>query len=342
MPVSLVTHPDYASHLTGPGHPERPARLAAVLDGLAGDEWDAHLRRVEPEPIESHLLGAVHAGRYIEQVRALAGGGGGHLDPDTVVSPASYDVALRAAGGAVAALHEAAATQGRPPAPVRPPGPHARPSHGMGFCLFNNVACAAEAAANIGRQRVFILDWDVHHGNGTQEIFYRRSDVLFCSLHQEHWYPGTGAIEETGEGEGAGFTVNLPLPAGTGDEGYRHAFEEVVLPLLQAYAPDVLLISAGYDAHHADPLGGMLLSAPGFATLTRLVLAHHAGPVAAVLEGGDDLVALSRSVAGTPAVLARREVPAMDDTPPEAEAGYATLRSRVRDIRRVVRGFWPI
>lgn len=342
MPVAFVTHPDYASHLTGPGHPERPARLAAVLDTLAGAEWDVLLRRVEAEPIASDLLGAVHSGWYIERVRALAGDGGGDLDPDTIVSPASYDVALRAAGGAVTAVHEALAAQGRAFALVRPPGHHARSAHGMGFCLFNNVACAAEAAANVGRQRVFILDWDVHHGNGTQEIFYRRSDVLFCSLHQEHWYPGTGAIEETGEGEGAGFTVNLPLPAGTGDEGYRHAFEEVVLPLLQAFGPDLLLISAGYDAHHADPLGGMLLSAPGFATLTRLVLAHHEGPVAAVLEGGYDLAALSRSVAATLGVLAGMQTPTMDDAPPEAEAGYATLRSRVRDIRRVVRNVWPI
>ena len=342
MPVSLVTHPDYTRHLTGPGHPERPARLAAVLGALRTDEWDAQLRRIEPEPVEPQLLSAVHGGQYIEQVRALAAAGGGHLDPDTVVSPASYDVALRAAGGSVAAVQEAVAAQGRAFALVRPPGHHARHTHGMGFCLFNNVACAAEAARALGMARVFILDWDVHHGNGTQEIFYQRSDVLFCSLHQEYWYPGTGAIEETGAGEGAGFTVNLPLPAGTGDEGYRHAFEEVVLPLLHAFAPDVLLISAGYDAHHADPLGGMLLSAPGFAALTRLVLAHHARPVAAVLEGGYDLAALARCVAATLAVLAGTQMAAADDGAPEAETAYATVRSRVREVRRVVRDFWPI
>lgn len=342
VPVSLVTHPDYARHLTGPGHPERPERLAAVLGMLAGDEWDAHLLRIEPEPVEPHLLNAVHGGRYIEHVRALAASGGGHLDPDTVVSPASYDVALRAAGGAVAAVQQAAATKGHAFALVRPPGHHARPTHGMGFCLFNNVACAAEAARGLGMARVFILDWDVHHGNGTQEIFYRQSGVLYCSLHQEYWYPGTGAIEETGEGDGAGFTVNLPLPAGTGDEGYRHAFEEVILPLIQSFAPDLLLVSAGYDAHHADPLGGMLLTASGFAALTRLVLACYGGPVAAILEGGYDLAALSRSVAATLGVLAGRQVPARDDVPPEPEAGYATVRSRVREIRRVVRDSWTI
>ena len=342
MPVSLVTHPDYARHLTGPGHPERPERLAAVLAALRGEEWEAQLRRLEPDLIEPQLLGAVHGARYIEQVRALAGGGGGRLDPDTVVSPASYDVARRAAGGAVAALREAIATRGPAFALVRPPGHHARPAHGMGFCLFNNVACAAEAARDLGMRRVFILDWDVHHGNGTQEIFYRRSDVLFCSLHQEDWYPGTGAVEETGDGDGAGFTVNLPLPAGTGDEGYRHVFEEVVVPLQRAFAPEVLIISAGYDAHHADPLGGMRLTAPGFAALTRLALAGSAGPVAAVLEGGYDLAALARSVAATLAVLAGMPPGAIDEPPPGAETGYATLRSRVREVRRVLRDFWPI
>ncbi len=342
MLVSLITHPDYARHLTGAGHPERPERLAAIHGALNAAEMEPHLRRVEPEPIDLHLLTAVHSGGYIEEVRAIAAGGGGALDADTPVSSASYQVALRAAGGAVAAASEAVATQGRAFALVRPPGHHARSTRGMGFCLFNNVACAALAGRALGRARVFILDWDVHHGNGTQEIFYRRNDVLFCSLHQEHWYPGTGAVEETGAGEGAGFTVNLPLPAGTGDDGYRYAFEEVVLPLLGAFAPDLLLISAGYDAHHADPLGEMLLSASGFAALTRLVLDQHTGPMAAVLEGGYDLEALGRSVAATLAVLAGTERLLADDTARAPETAYATLRTRVRDVRRVVRDFWTI
>jgi acetoin utilization deacetylase AcuC-like enzyme len=342
VPVTLVTHPEYAGHLTGAGHPEQPARLRAILDALSDDVWKPHLRRREPEPVESQLLGTVHAARYVEQVRGLARSGGGRLDPDTVVSPASYDVAMLAAGGGVAAVSAALADAGHAFAVVRPPGHHAGPAHGMGFCLFNNVACAAEAAKARGRQRIFILDWDVHHGNGTQEIFYRRDDVLVCSLHQEYWYPGTGLIGETGAGAGAGFTVNLPLPAGTGDEGYRHAFEEVVLPLLRAAAPDAVLISAGYDAHHADPLGGMLLTSSGFASLTGLVIAEYAGPIAAVLEGGYNLTALGRCVAATVAVLAGVTPPAAEDTPPGAEAGYATLRSRIREIRRVVRDFWPI
>lgn len=342
MPVAFVTHADYARHVTGPGHPERPARLRAIREALAGEAWEAHLNPVDPEPVDPHLLTTVHTARYVEQVRVLAASGGGRLDADTVVSPASSDVARLAAGGAVAAVRDALRSGGRAFAAVRPPGHHAGPAYGMGFCLFNNAACAAEAALGLGARRVCILDWDVHHGNGTQEIFYRRADALVCSLHQEHWYPGTGALEETGAGEGAGFTVNIPLPAGTGDGGYTHVFEEVVLPLLDAAAPDLLILSAGYDAHHADPLGGMRLTAAGFAALTRLILAHHGGPLVAVLEGGYDLAALGSSVAATLSVLAGPGAPAVPETAPEPELGYAVLRTRIREIRRTVRDAWAI
>jgi acetoin utilization deacetylase AcuC-like enzyme len=342
VPVALVTHADYARHLTGPGHPERPARLRAIREALPAEAWEAHLRYVDPDPVDPHLLTTVHADRYVEQIRVLATGGGGRLDVDTVVSPASFDVAQLAAGAAVAAVRDAMPSRGRAFALIRPPGHHAGPAYGMGFCLFNNAACAAEAALALGARRVCIVDWDVHHGNGTQDLFYRRADVLVCSLHQEDWYPGTGALEETGVGEGAGFTVNVPLPAGTGDQGYTHAFEEVVLPLLDASRPDLLLLSAGYDAHHADPLGGMRLTEAGYAALTRMLLAHHSGPLVAVLEGGYDLTALGRSVAATLSVLAGPGAPAVPETAPEAEVGYAVLRSRIRDIRSVIRDAWPI
>jgi acetoin utilization deacetylase AcuC-like enzyme len=340
--VALVTHADYARHLTGPGHPERPARLAAIREALAGEAWEEHLRPVEPEPVDPHLLTTVHQARYVEAIKVLATSGGGRLDADTVVSPASSAVAHLAAGGAVVAVRDALSSRGRAFAVLRPPGHHAGPAYGMGFCLFNNAACAAEAALALGVRRVCILDWDVHHGNGTQDIFYRRADVLVCSLHQEHWYPGTGALEETGAGEGAGFTVNIPLPAGTGDSGYTQVFEEVVLPLLDAAAPDLLVLSAGYDAHHADPLGGMRLTEAGFAGLTRLILAHHAGPLVAVLEGGYDLAALGRSVAATLSVLAGPGAPPVPESAPESEVGYAALRPRIHEIRRVVRDAWSI
>lgn len=269
------------------------------------------------------------------------------LDPDTVVSAASYDIALLSAGGAVRAVR--AVLEGKPGGPtaafaaVRPPGHHALPERGMGFCLFNNVACAAMSAhLDWGRSRVLILDWDVHHGNGTQAVFYGSRTVLYISLHQEHWYPGTGALEETGEGDGVGFTVNIPLPAGTGNQGYRHVFEEVVLPVTEAFAPELLLISAGYDAHDGDPLGGMALTSAGFRNLTELVMATQSKPVVAVLEGGYDLHHLTASVVATLGALAGVSAPAAMTAEAAEEAPYAGIRARVRAVRSVVRNYWNI
>jgi len=258
-----------------------------------------------------------------------------------VVSPASFEAARLAAGAAAEAVHAAPGADRRAAfAAVRPPGHHALPAQGMGFCLFNNVACAAAAAQHRdGRKRVLILDWDVHHGNGTQEIFYRSPAVLFISLHQEHWYPGTGAMEETGAGEGVGFTINIPLPAGTGDMGYRHAFEEIVLPVVTVFGPELVLISAGYDAHAGDPLGQMALTARGFYDLTTLVRQVYSGPLAAVLEGGYALPQLGRSVVATLGALAGRPAP---ESEPAAEIPYPTVSARVRAVRRIVRNYWNI
>jgi acetoin utilization deacetylase AcuC-like enzyme len=255
-------------------------------------------------------------------------------------------------------------------AAVRPPGHHAGPATGLGFCLFNNAAIAAVAAQHAGRERVLILDWDVHHGNGTQEIFWQSGQVLFISLHQEFWYPGTGAMEELGEGPGEGFTVNLPLPAGTGDGGYTEAFEEVVLPLTAAFRPDFVVISAGYDAHHADPLGGMVVTAAGFGRLAQCVneaAAALGAPVMAVLEGGYDLDALGASVVATLQALTgqpasqrptepaatRAVAPSRASGPtaawqvpaavaPPIEAPRAAVRARLKAARRLLLTHWRI
>lgn len=350
MRVAYVTHPDYAKHLTPPGHPERPERIRAVQDAVDRADLDDHLLRIQPEPISLDLLTAVHSPRYVDHFREVSRSGGGALDPDTVFSGGSFEIALLSAGGAVGAVR--AVLEGKPGKPdspsrafaaVRPPGHHALPARGMGFCLFNNVACAATAALeDWGRSRVLILDWDVHHGNGTQEIFYGSNAVLFVSLHQEYWYPGTGGIEETGTGDGEGFTVNIPLPAGTGNEGYRHVFEEVVLPLAQAFSPELLLISAGYDAHADDPLGGMELTASGFYTLTDLALKGHANPAVAVLEGGYDLKSLSSSVLTTLSAMAGVRRPSPQPEPAPKEISYSVIRERVRAVRGVVRNYWNI
>jgi acetoin utilization deacetylase AcuC-like enzyme len=345
VPGVLISHPDYRRHLTGPDHPERPQRLEAIESLLKRTAlWDALPQRT-PEPVDEDLLARVHTRAYIAQVRELAAQGGGYLDADTPVSRVSYEVARLAAGGALLAVDTAIA--GEAPvamALVRPPGHHAGPQRGMGFCLFNNAALAARHAVEAhGRSRVMILDWDVHHGNGTQDVFYRDPRVVFCSLHQEHWYPGTGALDEVGEGPGEGTTINIPLPAGVGDGGYGYLWEEIVLPLIRAVAPGLLVISAGFDGHHRDPLGGMMLTARGFERLARQVRAAAGRtPVVALLEGGYDLDALSHSVAlalegltGITAGLAIEEDAVR-------EAPFTVARSRAREVRHVLREYWEV
>ncbi|HLY23890.1 MAG TPA: histone deacetylase [bacterium] len=344
-PGILLVHPDYHRHVTPAGHPERPARIEAIEARLARTPlWETLTHRT-PEPATDEVLTSVHTRAYVERVRDLAASGGGMLDPDTAVGPASDGIARLAAGGALGAVD--AVLAGDAPiamALVRPPGHHARPGGGMGFCLFNNVALAARhALERRGMERVFILDWDVHHGNGTQEAFYHDPRVVFCSLHQENWYPGTGALTETGEGPGEGACVNIPLPAGIGDGGYEYLWEEVVLPLMRAVAPGLVLISAGFDAHHADPLGAMLLTAAGFGRLAAMVR-EAAGdvPIAAVLEGGYDLDGLSFSVATT---LAGLTGVASGLREPEAvlrEAPFSVARERAREVRRVAGMYWPL
>jgi acetoin utilization deacetylase AcuC-like enzyme len=314
-----------------------------VLDAVEGSELD--LIKVTADPVPDDVLFAVHEEPYVEMVRSHARSGGGILDPDTVVSASSYDAAVLAAGAAVAAvaqvLHAGVGTAAF--AAVRPPGHHALPARGMGFCLFNNAACAALAARRHGCERVMILDWDVHHGNGTQEIFYRDGSVLYVSLHQENWYPGTGPWSDFGGGAGEGFTVNVPLPAQTGDEGYRLVFEEVVVPLGAAFRPDLLVISAGYDAQRGDPLGGMLVSTGGFAMMTELArqAAGSSRRITAVLEGGYHLQPLAQSVLATLDVLSGNPAPAA--TPSAAdEIPYRVIAERVKRTRSALRNYWNI
>jgi len=344
-PGILITHPGYRRHLTAPGHPERPERLAAIESLLRRTPlWEALTHR-DPEPAGNDILTGVHPRTYIDRVRDMAASGGGFLDQDTPVSPASFETARLAAGGAVLAV-DAVLSRAAPMsmALVRPPGHHAGPAAGRGFCLFNNVAVAARYAIDAhGARRVLIVDWDVHHGNGTQEIFYRNDRVLMCSLHQEHWYPGTGAVEEIGEGPGEGMTVNIPLPAGIGVEGYTYVWEEVVVPLAAAARPDLVMISAGYDAHHADPLGGMLMTARGFGRLAGL-LRYAAGdtPIAAILEGGYDLDALSYSVAATLESLTGISSETAEPDAVLREAPYAMVRTRVREVRHILSPYWSL
>jgi acetoin utilization deacetylase AcuC-like enzyme len=290
-----------------PGHPEQPERLRAIEAALSERDWLGWERREAPRAGEEELT-LVHPREHIEAIRELCRSGGGAIDIDTFAGEDSWEAALRAAGGAcemVRALVRDDAGLGF--CAVRPPGHHAEPERAMGFCLFDNVAVAAATAiAELGLERVFILDWDVHHGNGTAEIFRHRDDVLFASIHQGGIFPGTGASGDVGSGPGEGFTINLPVLAGSEEDVWVSLLEDEVLPAAAAFEPQLVLISAGFDAHRDDPLAECRLEASSFArmaSLARNAAADWKAPVGAVLEGGYNLSALAESVVATMAAL---------------------------------------
>jgi acetoin utilization deacetylase AcuC-like enzyme len=296
-PVGLCYDDRILNHRTPPGHPERPDRLRRLLEHLAGAGILGMLHRIPARAAQMEDLEAVHSRDHIDRVRRSCETGGGMLDGgDTYASPASYDVASLAAGSVTGAIDAVLGGEVRAAfCAIRPPGHHAERDQAMGFCLFNNAAVGARyAQRRRGVGRVAILDWDVHHGNGTQHLFEDDPSVLYISLHQYPFYPGTGAAAERGRGEGEGLTVNIPLPAGTGEDEYRSAFVERVVPALREYAPGLLIISAGFDAHRDDPLADMRLTDTSYRELTLLVAGI--APLVSVLEGGYNLAALSVSV----------------------------------------------
>jgi acetoin utilization deacetylase AcuC-like enzyme len=298
----FLEHPSSLAHDTGT-HPEQPARITAIERELADRGWLGY-ERVRSKPVDRGVLEAVHPERYVDAIEAAASSGGAQLDPDTAISEGSFVAALHSAGGAVQLVElllDGATTFGF--SCHRPPGHHALPDRAMGFCLFNNVAVAAQHALTArSLERVLVFDWDVHHGNGTNDIFHSSSSVLYVSIHQWPLYPGTGSAADTGSGEGTGFTVNLPVPAGSGDDVYRSLVDHVVTPLARAFEPQLVLVSAGYDAHRGDPLADCSVTDAGFAAMARSIrqLGQELGaPVGAVLEGGYALGPLARSVAAT-------------------------------------------
>jgi acetoin utilization deacetylase AcuC-like enzyme len=308
--VLYFSHPACLDHDPAgvmPGHPERPERLVAIERLLDEREWLGWERREAPAASEAELELA-HSEEHVRAIRDLCAAGGGMIDPDTYAVEASWEAARRAAGGACAMVRALAGGEdGVGFCGTRPAGHHAERERAMGFCLFDNLAVAAELAIReLDMRRVLVVDWDVHHGNGTAEIFRRRADVLVANIHQQGIFPGTGSLGDVGSGPGEGYTINLPVPGGSGEELWLSLLEHIVLPAGRSFEPDLVLISAGFDAHRADPLAGCLLESGSFAQMAcqvRDFAREMDVPVGAVLEGGYDLEALAESVAATLAAL---------------------------------------
>lgn len=301
--TGLIYHPNYLKHDTGPGHPERPARLEAIVEGLEKSPLFPDLLLVEPQVASIEAVARNHAPEYIDHVREVCQRGPGLLDSaDTAVSRESYQVALLAAGGVLTAVDAVLAGElNNAFCALRPPGHHAEWDQALGFCLFNNVAIAARHILKVHKlPKVLIVDWDVHHGNGTQHAFEDASGVFYFSIHQFPHYPGTGARWEQGRGQGEGTTLNAPMPAGSTDEDYRRVFKEQLLPEALRFDPDFVLISAGFDAHREDPLSAIRLTEEAYGEMTRVVMeiAAHCckSRLVSVLEGGYHLSVLARSV----------------------------------------------
>jgi acetoin utilization deacetylase AcuC-like enzyme len=310
MTTTYTYNPTHLNH-TQRGHPENAQRLVRTWDLLERDGILNGLQRVACTAAPSEAITAVHSADYVARLEEISQQGGGRLDADTYVTPDSFEIALLSAGGLLAvtdAVLRGEAENGF--ALIRPPGHHARPPRGMGFCLFGNVAIAARhAQAHYDVERVLIVDFDVHHGNGTQEIFYDDPSVLFFSIHQSPHYPGTGDMDETGAGPGQGKSVNVPFPPGVGDAGYLAAFQEILAPLARQHRPDLILLSAGYDAHWMDPLAHHQVSIAGFAAMVEASMALAGelcdGRLLCTLEGGYNLDILPHAILSTLRTLSR-------------------------------------
>lgn len=347
MPISVVSHASYAAHDTGehPECPDRWRRSDTLLHALAGTPGEP-LVFVEPTPVTDADLALVHPPSHAARIKAFCEAGGGRLDEDTVACPASYDVARLSAGGAVEGARRVIdGTDRRAVVLGRPPGHHALAEETMGFCFFNNAAIAARwAQARRGLARVLIVDWDLHHGNGTEAIFWDDPSVMYLSTHQHPNWPGTGAPGDVGAGPGQGFTANVRLPIGTGDAGYSEVFATLFRPLVDAFRPELVIVSAGYDAHWRDPLGRMGLTVGGFAALTREVAAwadrHAEGRLLLLMEGGYDLDALARSLTASVQVLRGGEVvdPVGPSPYPEPTADVARA---IAATRTALAPYWP-
>ena len=350
--TAVVFTPKYLDHKTGLGHPESPARLRVIMRKLnkSGLLETGRCSLVGPEPASVEDVELVHESDYIQLVQRVCASGGGLLDlGDTIVSPESFEVALLAAGGAMKAVDLVMDGKFRNAfALVRPPGHHAGPYYALGFCIFNNTAVAAtHLLRNFNLDRVLILDIDAHHGNGTQEVFYASDRVLYVSLHQDPTeFPGTGFVDEVGEGKGLGYTVNIPFPFRINDQIYFKAFDQIVVPIIQQYKPQFILVSTGFDNHYTDPVASLSLSTLSyvkiFGKVLELASEFCAGKLVAILEGGYNLRFLGRMAVSVIARMA--EVPYfIKDKRPVADPGIRKRAEKIiEEVKRVQSSFWNL
>ena len=342
--TGYVYHTDFLKHRTGT-HPESHQRLIEIMHTLKESNILNSLTKIEPRYATKEEIELVHAPHYIQDVENFSNSGGGYLDTDTPVCKESYNVATLAVGGLLSLVDGVMNEKiNNGFALIRPPGHHAEKDRASGFCLFNNVAIAARyVQKNYKIKRVLIIDWDIHHGNGTQNVFYEDKSVVFFSTHQYPYYPGTGGLKEIGKGDGLGYTINVPLSSGCGDKSYKVIFERILYPVVKLFKPEIIFVSAGFDAHYADPLGGMELSEKGYEELTRIVknLSDEIcnGRLIFVLEGGYNLKALSNSVLSVFKVLANLSLEIEDifNVPEEKNASYA--ERRIYDVQQILKNY---
>jgi acetoin utilization deacetylase AcuC-like enzyme len=344
--TGFIYHEDYSRHDTG-AHPESAERLICTMRKLEECGITKKVKRILPVRASTEQVEYVHADTYVKGVEAICKRGGGMLDLDTPLCSDTCDTALLAAGGVIKAVDEVMGESNNLKhifALIRPPGHHAYSNRGMGFCIFNNVAIAAEhLKREYGLKRILIVDWDVHHGNGTQDVFFEDPSVLYFSTHQYPHYPGTGWLDEVGRGEGRGFTVNVPLPIGTDDAGYLYALNSILVPIAMAFSPEFVLVSAGFDAHTADPLASMGVTSLGFGLFTDLITEiarkNSKGRVVMALEGGYNPDALAESnLYVFNSLLSNGEGRKREEQTSESER----VRKRVQEIKDVQREYWDI
>lgn len=344
--TGIVYHPLYLEHKTG-SHPECPDRLREVISLLEKMEVLNKLVNIKPRPAQKEEIQLIHLPFYIDEVeKYIKQQGRGHLDGDTVFSEKSYDAAVFAVGGVLQAIDEIMSEKIKNAfCLVRPPGHHAEKERAQGFCIFNNIAITAKYAQKYHNlKKVLIVDWDLHHGNGTQNAFYEDDSILFFSTHQYPHYPGTGGAKEIGRGKGDGYTINVPLIAGCGDKTYKMIFEEILVPIARQFGPDIILVSAGFDAHHKDPLGGENLSCSGYAKLAEIVksLADELceGKLLFTLEGGYNLKALSYSILAVFKVIADLDVSINEPFIVPEEKNLDFVKHRIIEVKDNLKKWW--